>query len=226
MDDGGGRNSDEEIGFGGDEEVPQRLTKIRSRPNIGEPGKDQNCRRIKLRRVSLTAFVVCCALLTAVSLQAQAPPPPAAELQKLDFLTGHWTSEGTYTAGPPGTPSTKWSAITDTEWMDGKYFLVEHSDMDLGPMGKGKQLVVMGYDSDNKVYTHVAFDSMGEAEKSTGTVNGDTWTWTGDEHKGGQTMKGRFTEKVLSPTSYTMKFELSQDGTSWMTAMEGTATKK
>jgi len=40
------------------------------------------------------------------------------------------------------------------------------------------------------------------------------------------TMKGRFTMKVLSPTSYTMKFELSQDGTNWMTGMEGKATKK
>ncbi len=45
-------------------------------------------------------------------------------------------------------------------------------------MGKGKELAVYGYDSDNKVYTRAAFDSWGEAEKSTGTVNGDTWVWT------------------------------------------------
>jgi len=178
-----------------------------------------------MKRILLAAAVLC-ALLTAVLMQAQAPPPPAAELQKLDFMTGHWTAAGTYTAGPPGTPSIKWSATTDAEWMDGKYFLVEYSDMDLGSMRKGKQLTVMGYDSDNKVYTHNAFDSMGEAEKSTGTVTGDTWTWTGDEHMGGMTMKGRFTEKVLSPTSYSMKLELSPDGTTWMTAMEGMATKK
>ena len=42
----------------------------------------------------------------------------------------------------------------------------------------------------------------------------------------GMAMKGRFTMKVLSPTSYSMKFELSQDGTNWMTGMEGKATKK
>lgn len=179
-----------------------------------------------MRRISLAAWVVGCALLTAVSIRGQAPPPPAAELQQLDFLTGHWTAEGTYTAGPPGTPSTKWSSITDAEWMDGKYFLVEHSEMDLGPMGKGKQMVIIGYDSDNKVYTHTAFDSWGEAEKATGTVNGDTWTWTSEERFGGKTFKARFTEKVLSPTSYTMKYERSLDGTNWMTAVEGTATKK
>jgi hypothetical protein len=87
-------------------------------------------------------------------------------------------------------------------------------------------MAVYGYDSDNKVYTYTSFSSWGEAEKSTGTVNGDTWVWNSNEHMGGQTMKGRFTMKVLSPTSYTMKFELSQDGTNWMPAMEGMATKK
>jgi hypothetical protein len=39
-------------------------------------------------------------------------------------------------------------------------------------------------------------------------------------------MTGRFTMKVLSPTSYTMKFELSPDGKDWNVAMEGKATKK
>jgi hypothetical protein len=179
-----------------------------------------------MKRISLAVLVACCALLTAVSLRAQAPPPPAPELQKLDFLTGHWTVEGTATMGPPGTPASKWSGASNADWMDGKYFLVEHSEMDLGPMGKGKEMAVYGYDSDNKVYTYTAFDSWGEAEKSTGTVNGDTWTWLSDEHMGGQIFKGRFTMKVLSPTSYTMKYERSPDGTNWMTAVEGTATKK
>lgn len=174
----------------------------------------------------LLPVVALCALLTAISLQAQAPPPPAAELQKLDFMTGHWTVEGTAVMGPPGTPATKWSGSSDVEWMDGKYFLVEHNGMELGPMGKINELAVYGYDPDNKVYTYTAFSSTGEAEKSTGTVSGDTWVWNSNEHMGGMTMKGRFTMKVLSPTSYTMKFELSQDGTNWMDAMDGTATKK
>jgi hypothetical protein len=43
---------------------------------------------------------------------------------------------------------------------------------------------------------------------------------------GGQAFKGRFTMKTLTPTSYTYKFEMSQDGTNWTTAMEGKATKK
>jgi len=67
---------------------------------------------------------------------------------------------------------------------------------------------------------------MGEATQSTGTVDGDTWTWTSEENMGGQLMKGRYSMKVLSPTEYTFKFELSKDGTTWTTAMDGKATKK
>ena len=180
-----------------------------------------------MRRTSFALSVTLLAVIAAGCIQAQmAPPPPAPELKKLDFMLGNWTADGTMTPGPPGTPTSKWTMNTSAEWMDGNYFLVEHSDMDLGPMGKGKEIAFLGYDRDRKVYTYRAFNSMGEAEDSTGTVDGDTWTWTSDEHMGGMTMKGRFTMKVLSPTSYTMKFELSQDGTNWMTGMEGKATKK
>jgi len=179
-------------------------------------------RRIPFALVSVVLF-----LLTATMLCAQmAPPSPAPELKKLDFMTGDWSAEGTMSAGPPGTPTSKWSMNSHGEWMEGNFFLVQHSDMDLGPMGKGKDISFMGYDSDKKVYTYKGFNSMGEAEDSTGTVDGDTWTWTSDEHMNGMTMKGRYTMKVLSPTSYTMKYELSQDGTNWTTAMEGKATKK
>ena len=178
-----------------------------------------------MKRISL---LVCSVILaaTAVSVSAQmGPPAPAPELKKLDFMAGNWSSEGTMNPGP-GMPGGKFTFTSHAEWMDGNYFLVEHSDMDLGAMGKGKELAILGYDSDKKVYTYHAFNSMGEAEDSTGTVDGDTWTWTSDEHMNGMTMKGRFTMKVLSPTSYTMKFELSPDGTKWMTGMEGKATKQ
>ena len=79
---------------------------------------------------------------------------------------------------------------------------------------------------DKKVYTYNEYNSMGQANHSEGTINGDTWTWNSDENMGGQTFKGRFTMKVQTPTSYTYKYEMSQDGTNWMTGMEGKATKK
>ncbi len=179
-----------------------------------------------MTRSSVGMCVVLLVLLTAVSLQAQmGPPTPSPELKKVEFMAGDWTGEGT--ASPaPGMPGGKFITSSHAEWMEGNFFLVEHSDFDLPGMGKMKELAVLGYDPDRKVYTYTAFNSMGEVESSTGTLDGDTWTWLSDEHMGGMKMKGRFTMKVLSPTSYNMKFELSQDGKDWTTAMEGKSTKK
>lgn len=171
-----------------------------------------------------TALLLLGVIATAAYGQ-MAPPTPAPDLKKLEMFAGDWTAEGTMTAAP-GAPSSKWSMTTHAEWMEGNFFLVQHDAMDLGAMGNVKEIAVMGYDSDNKVYTYKAFTSMGEAVNSTGTLDGDTLTWLSDEHMNGQAMKGRFTMKILSPTSYNMKFELSPDGKQWMTAMEGKATKK
>jgi Protein of unknown function (DUF1579) len=180
-----------------------------------------------MKPLSLLVYATSVVIITAVSLQAQmGPPTPAPETKKLELLAGDWTAQGTMTAGPPGTPESKWTMNTHAEWMQGNFFLVEHSDLDMAGMGKGTEIAFLGYDPDKKVYTYHAFNSWGEAESATGTVEGDTWTWTSDEHMGGRTMKGRYTMKVLSPTSYTMKFELSPDGNQWNTGMEGKATKK
>jgi len=92
-------------------------------------------------------------------------------------------------------------------------------------MGNGTATSFMGYNSDDKQYTYDEFNSMGERTHSTGTIDGDTWTWIGDNKMGGQMVKGRFIMKVVSPTSYTYKFDVSQDGTNWTTVMDGKATK-
>ena len=177
------------------------------------------------RSLTVAAFLAISFVVVNSAYAQMGPPTPAPELKKLEMLAGDWTAEGTMTAAP-GAPSGKWSMSSHGEWMDGNFFLVEHSDMDLGPMGKGKELAFYGYDAERGVYTYHAFSSWGEVESAEGKADGDTWTWTSTEHMNGQTMKGRFTMKVLSPTSYTMKFELSPDGNQWTTGMEGRATKK
>ena len=173
---------------------------------------------------SAASLVVLAAAISPAKAQ-MGPPTPAAELKKLEMFAGDWTAEGTQTPAP-GAPSSKWTMTTHAEWMEGNFFLVERSDMDLGQMGKGRNLAVMGYDPDRGVYTYRAFSSFGELEDAVGKWEGDSFTWTSTEHMGGKTMQGRFTMKIVSPTSYTMKFELSPDGKQWMTAMEGKATKK
>jgi hypothetical protein len=175
-----------------------------------------------MKRIS--TFVVLAFVCAAVLTQAQMPmPTPAPEVKKLDYFVGTWSSDGDLKPSPMG-PGGKMTGTSHDEWMEGNFFLASHGSFS-GVMGKGTEVAYMGYDPEQKMYTYTAFNSMGEHETATGTLDGDTWTWHSDENMGGQKMKGRFTMKILSPTAYAYKFELSPDGSSWSTVMEGKATK-
>jgi hypothetical protein len=166
-------------------------------------------------------------VLAGVTASAQAQmdmPKPAPELKKLDYFVGNWKMEGEMKPGPMG-PGGKMAMTETLGWMEGSFFLVSHSKFESAGMGGGSAAAYMGYDTDKKVYTYDEFTSMGEAVHSAGTVEGDTWTWLGDSKMGTQMMKGRFTVVILSPASYTFKFDVSQDGTTWSAVMDGKATK-
>jgi hypothetical protein len=171
------------------------------------------------------AMILVAGLVLAAAAMAQAgPPKPGPELKKLDVFVGSWTLDGNMKAGVmgPGGPMTE---TEKCEWMDGNFYLVCHADYK-SAMGNGVGLSVMGYSGDDKAYTYREFNSFGEFDDSRGTVDGDTWTWTNDEKMGNMTMKGRFTIKLTSATSYNFMFEMSQDGTKWTTVMDGKGTKK
>jgi hypothetical protein len=176
-------------------------------------------------QVSRFLTLAFCVLLAAACAVAQAPAPkPAPELGKLDFLSGKWTSEGEMKPGPMG-PGGKITSTDEAQWMDGKFFIVMHTKFG-GAMGDGTAISIYGYDPDRKAYTYNEYNSWGEAERALGTVDGDIWTWSSDENFGGQKFKGRFTMKVLSPTTYDYKFEISPDGSNWTLVMDGKAKKQ
>jgi hypothetical protein len=173
-------------------------------------------------RFSFSAVLL---LIMAAGLWAQMPmPKPAPELKNLEYFNGTWTMEGDIKPGPMG-PGGKFNGSERNEWMEGNFFLVTHSDFS-GAMGSGKGLAVMGYDSQKNVYTYDAYNSMGEHESATGKLEGDTWTWTNESEFNGKPMKGRYTIKQVSPTSYTFKFEMAPEGGDFATVMEGKGTKK
>jgi hypothetical protein len=173
-----------------------------------------------LAALVISLLVAACA---AAQTQLQTPPKPSPEVKKLDYFIGNWKSEGDIKPGPFG-PGGKFSATEQNEWMPGGFFLLSHAD-ESTPMGNGKGLAIFGYDTNDKVYTYQAYNSMGEAEHATGTLAGDTWTWTNEEKMEGKLMRGRYTVKTLSPASYTFKFEMAPEGGEWATVMEGKATK-
>jgi len=172
-------------------------------------------------------FVIPFLVLVVASAWAQMPDKPGPEVKKLDYFAGTWTTEGTVSQGPWGNGG-KFTATDTSEWMTGGFFMVGHSDFKMPPEigGEGKEASYMGYDTNENVYTFDAFNSQGRREASKGTLTGDTWTWNSSQVYDGQEIRQKMTIKQLSPTSYTMKFEVSVDGTNWMTFMEGKATKK
>ena len=149
---------------------------------------------------------------------------PAPELSKLDYLAGHWTTDGELKPGPMG-PGGKITSVDDAEWMDGKFFLVMRSKFS-GASGDVTGLAIFGYDSANKVYTYNSFNSAGEVDHYTGNLDGDTLTWSGSIPMGDKSLKTRYITKQMSPTAYTYRFEVSPDGATWIPVMDGKATKK
>lgn len=165
-------------------------------------------------------------ILFAAAALAQMAPTPGPELKKLDYFVGTWTAEGTISPGPWGAGG-KFTSTGSDEWSMGNFFLVGHSDYkmpaELGGDGKGMRL--MGYDAEHGVYTYDAYNSQGRRELAQGTLSSDTWTWKSSQTYNGQDIQQRSTIKMVSPTSYTLKYEVSIDGTNWMPFMDLKATK-
>lgn len=178
-----------------------------------------------MRRISLLVVIAVSLTMVTVGTVAQMPmPKPAPELSRLDYLAGKWVTEGDMKPGPMG-PGGKMSSDDEAQWQEGKFFLVLHSKFK-GAMGDGTSLAIMGYDPEKKAYTYNEYNSMGQANKSLGTVDGKTWSWTSDENFGGQSFKGRYSMTEQSPTAYTFKYEISPDGKDWTLVMDGKSTRK
>jgi len=173
------------------------------------------------------AIFLAAIMLVSYSAWAQMAPMPGPEVKKLDYFVGSWTTDATIAPGPWGQGG-KFTSTDTSEWMDGHFFVVSHADFKMPPElgGDGKEMSVMGYDTQQNAYIEEGFNSQGNHESSKGTVNGDTWTWTSEANYGGQDIKQKLTIKVLSPASYSLKFEVSTDGTTWMPFFDGKATKK
>jgi hypothetical protein len=115
----------------------------------------------------------------------------------------------------------------DCQWFEGK-FAVICNGQGKGPMGPTKNLGILGYNPEEKVYTYYGLDNSAMTMMSIprGTISGDTWTYDDESKMGGQRIKSRFVIKQLSPDSYTFKWELQGEGGAWNTVMEGKSTRK
>jgi hypothetical protein len=176
------------------------------------------------RVLSAAAFVSAVTVQLAV---AQAPPPakPGPEHARLGYFVGKWKAEGEIKPGPMG-PGGKLTSADDCQWFEGRFSVICRSE-GTTPMGATKSIGMIGYSSEEKVYTYYAVDNsnMTMASVPKGTIQGNTWTFTDESTMGGQKVKSRVTIKELSPKSYSFRMEFQGPDGKWMPAVESTNTK-
>jgi len=150
-------------------------------------------------------------------------PTPSLELKKQDFFVGKWTLEGKTIASSLGPGGQAFKSTESLEWMPGGFFLVAHSYSE----GKLAELTIIGYDSEEKVFTDTSYDSAsGNVERWRGTTGDDTCTWTRDTTMKGKPGQVRLTIRKTSPRSYSFVEDVkSSEARDWSAVAEGTGTK-
>jgi Protein of unknown function (DUF1579) len=171
-----------------------------------------------------------CAAVSILGFQcasAEEPkaPTPGPESQRLGYFVGHWTEEGEMKPGAMG-PGGKFTGTHKCDWFEGRFSVVCTTD-GTSPMGPSKGIDILGYSSEEKVYTYYGVDNSGMvmATVPRGTVKGDTWTYTDETTMGGKKVKTRVTIKELSPSAYAFKMEAPGADGKWATVMESKSTK-
>jgi hypothetical protein len=164
-------------------------------------------------------------MLAAVpSVAAQAPtggaPQPGAEVKKLQFFVGRWTSTGDMKPGPMG-PGGAMRVTNNCEWFQGGFHVVCRSE-GTNPMGATHGLGIISYNPEHKQYVYYSIDNTGmPPDPVRGSLNGDTWLWEGQGEMGGQVINGRYTMKVVSSDEYSWTWEMQMPGQSWTTVATG-----
>jgi Protein of unknown function (DUF1579) len=178
-----------------------------------------------MKRLSslLAAFTVVSA--AGLQLAAAQAPKPGPEHARLAYFVGKWTSEGEIKPGPMG-PGGKTKSRDTCEWFEGRFSVICRAE-GTTPMGPTKNIGILGYSTEEKVYTYYGVDNtnMTMASVPRGTVRGDTWTYTDESVMGGQKVKSRVTLKEVSPTEYTFRMEFQGPDGKWAPVMESRNTK-
>ncbi len=178
---------------------------------------------------TFSLLAVCTAVSVAgvqlASAQAPQAPKPGPEQARLGYFVGKWTVEGEMKPGPMG-PGGKMTSSDTCEWFEGKFSVICRSE-GTSSMGPSKSIGILGYSTEEKVYTYYGVDNsnMTMASVPRGTVRGDTWTYTDEGTMGGAKFKSRVTIKELSPTAYTFKMEMQGPDGKWMPLMESKNSK-
>jgi hypothetical protein len=162
---------------------------------------------------------------TAVAAQTTKPTKamPGPEQKRIAYFVGQWKFEGEAKDSPFG-PGGKISATETCEWFAGGFQLVCRTK-GTSPKGVGTGMSVLGYDPGRKAYTFHAISSHGDNIFARGQVQDKVWTWTDEATMEGKKVKIVATVTEDSPTSSSLKVEVSVDGGPMMVIEQGKSTK-
>jgi hypothetical protein len=95
-------------------------------------------------------------------------------------------------------------------------------------MGPTKSIGIMGYSTEEKVYTYGGVDNSPMAMTSVprGTVKGGAWVYEDESKMAGKVVKSRYLINETPPNAYTFKWEMLGENGAWQTIVEGTSKKK
>jgi hypothetical protein len=179
----------------------------------------------RMFNVLIAHAVVLIAGVQFAAAQAPETPKPGPEHERLGYFVGKWNAEGEVKPGPMG-PGGKMKTTDTCEWFEGRYSVICRSE-GTTPMGPSKNLGILSYNTEEKVYTYYGVDNsnMTMASVPKGTVRGDTWTYTDEGTMGGKKFKSRVTIKELSPNAYSFRMEMQGPDGKWMPMVETKNTK-
>jgi hypothetical protein len=180
------------------------------------------------RPTRLLAFMLACAssAIVARAQSSTAPPKPGPEVKKLAFMVGRFRNEGVVKAGAmgPNSAAMKVSGTDGCRWTAGGFGLTCTYAYDVGGT-KWAGTGLCYYDPTSKKYRYHAVNNLGEIEDQTGTVSGDTWTWTGESSVGGNVFHVQLVTKVISKDSYEYTESWGESENSMEPSMSGKDTR-
>jgi len=179
-----------------------------------------------MRRItSLAAVSLVTVAFAGAGWAQQGPPKPAPEMAQLAYFEGMWTCNGKSFETPMGPAGTMKSTADIRKELNGHFQsgTIKGSMANMPPF-EGRFHAT--YDTGMKQFVMLWVDNMGgRAESTSSGWKGDTLSYEGEGHMGGQTMKSRDTFTKSGPTSMKHAWEMQIDG-KWMPAGEETCTKK
>lgn len=186
-----------------------------------------------MARIGSIAPAACLAgmlLLGTAAAQGPAAQAPGPEAQRLASLVGSWQDENT---APPSKfgPGGKEKGTSNCEWFTGNFQVVCRAEATSEQGRTVASMMTIGWHPGLKTYLVQGIDSSGMTVQMTGTVSGNTWTFTTPEGPppmavpGVKSGKFRLTIVEVSPTEQQAKGEVSNDGGPWTVMMEGKSTK-